>query len=216
MEEIKRIKKIIYFGAGIHFECVAHFPYVSEFVFVDTQPRSEHDIEIFNPIFYRDTFINNLLCNGIKHMILLTDIRELDTSYSHDENKLPFLNPTLFTFVNQMTDQIIRYYISTNIQYNYILELLADIKEADGLIVSGYFPDKVLYNYWDNHKLKHFIGYSRTCYHIPMDEMKDTIYCDLYTDKYFDHYYLVDYESGAITKYSNFKDFIAKEKGIAF
>jgi len=209
---MEEIKKIIYFGTGMHLECVSHFSHVPEIVLVDTQPRSEFDGEHFDPIFYNETFIENLLCIGTKHMLVLTDIRELDTPYSPNNHQLPYLNPTLLTFVSNSTNQIIRYYISTNIRYNLIPELLVDVKEADALIVSGYFPDKIVYDYFD--KRKQYIGYSQTCYRIPKEEMTDTIYCDLFSDKYFDSYYLVDYENGAITKYNNFKDFVTnKNKG---
>lgn len=209
---MEAIKKIIYIGTGCHLDVVAHFPNVSEFVFVDTQPRSEFDSMEPNLDFYRDQFVNTLLSAGVERNIELIDVRELDTLYIQDKDNLPFLNPTLLTFMNNRTDQIIRYYISTNIRYNALRELADEIKQVDGLIVSGYYPDIALYDLLDERRPIHFIGYSRTCYTINIDDMMDTIYCKLHEkNTYFKDYYHVDYECGKITKYDTFKNFVSKE-----
>jgi hypothetical protein len=198
------IKKILYIGSGCHLDIVSHFPNVSEFILIDTQPRSEHDSIEFNPDFYRHLFVNSLLSAGIKHNIILTNICELDDKYYHLEHKMPFLNPTLLTFTNTKTTQTIKYYISTNIRYNMNEILINDIQQSDALIVSGHYPDIILYDYLDKKKPIQFIGYSKTCFSLDIDEMKDTIYYKLHNNSYFDKYYLVDYDSGEITKYKTF------------
>lgn len=209
---MQEIKKIIYFGTGVHFKCVSHFPNAIEFIFVDTQPRSEFDNMLFDIDYYDNTFIENLLTDGNKYNITLLDSHEIESLYvANNDYKLPYLNPTLLTFTNIITKQIIKYYVSTNIKYNKIPELLKDIKDSDALIVSGYYPDKIIYDYFDRQTKKQFIGYSRTCYKMNMEEMNDTIYCELFENKYFDKYYLVDYENGIITEHSDFRDFIYKK-----
>lgn len=210
---MENIQSIIYIGTGCHFEIVSHFPRVSKFIFVDTQPRSEHDAQIFNPDFYRDTFVDAILAAAMKMDIILIDSHVIDSTYPSDEYTLPFMNPTLLTFVHTHTHQTVRYYISTNIRYNMNRWLIDDIKQSDALIVSGYFPDIVLYNYLGARPIQ-YIGYSKTCYTIALDEMKDTIYCGLYDNQYFDKYYSVDYESGRIIRYNTFMDFISKQNGV--
>lgn len=199
------INKILYIGSGCHLDIVSHFPNVSEFILIDTQPRSEHDSIEFNPDFYRHLFVNSLLSAGIEQDIVLTNIRELDNKYYLNcDHKLPFLNPTLLTFTNTKTKQIIKYYISTNIRYNMNEILINDIHQSEALIVSGHYPDIILYDYLDEKKPIQFIGYSKTCFSLDIDEMTDNIYCKLHNNNYFDKYYLVDYDSGEITKYNTF------------
>lgn len=208
------IKKILYIGSGCHLNIVSHFPNVPEFILIDTQPRSEHDSIEFNPDFYRHLFVNLLLSAGIEQDIVLTNICELDNKYYLNcEHKLPFLNPTLLTFTNTKTKQIIKYYISTNIRYNMNDILINDIHQSEALIVSGHYPDIILYDYLDEKKPIQFIGYSKTCFSLDIDEMTDNIYCKLHNNNYFDKYYLVDYDSGEITKYNTFMQ-LAKYKNI--
>ena len=59
-----------------------------------------------------------------------------------------YINPTLVIFKNN-TGQIVKYYISTNIEYNINKEIINDIKEEDVLIISGYHPNKLILNYFD-------------------------------------------------------------------
>lgn len=211
---MENIRSIIYIGTGCHFEIVSHFRNVSKFIFVDTQPRSEHDSQVFDPDFYRDTFADDILAAAKKMSIILIDSHTIDSSYyPSDEYKLPHMNPTLLTFVHMHTNQMIRYYISTNIRYNMNRWLIDDIKQSDALIVSGYYPDIILYNYLSDRPIQ-FIGYSKTCYTINANDMGDTIYCELYDNRYFDKYYLVDYESGRMIRYNTFMDFVAKRDGV--
>jgi hypothetical protein len=207
------MNKILYIGSGCHLDIVSHFPNVSEFILIDTQPRSEHDSPDFNPYFYRHLFVNTLLSRGVEQDIVLVNIRELNnTYYSLSEHKLSFLNPTLLTFTNTRTKQMIKYYISTNIRYNMNDELMDDIKQSNALIVSGHYPDIILYDYLDEKKPIHFIGYSQTCYTLDVEEMMDNIYCKLYDNNYFDHYYMVDYRNGKITKYNTFMELANRNK----
>ncbi|MEI6237225.1 MAG: hypothetical protein WCP03_01310, partial [Candidatus Saccharibacteria bacterium] len=50
-------------------------------------------------------------------------------------------------------------------------DLANDIKEADALIVSGYFPHKKILNYFDGPKK--FLGYSDTIYDLDDDKYLD-------------------------------------------
>ena len=53
--------KILYIGPWDHFEVTRHFDKIAEFVFIDTQPRSEFDREIFDPEMYRTRFYDYIM-----------------------------------------------------------------------------------------------------------------------------------------------------------
>jgi len=233
MENVNNIKKMLYIGAWNHIECVNHFPNTKEFIFIDTQPRSEFDSLSFHQPFYRKIFFQDLLMECRKKQFRLTNLTEIDKTYYKKilsvtqlmDYKLmdsyPFINPTLLSFVNNITEQTIHYYISTNIEYNMTPRLLQDIQSADALVVSGYFPKKILFDYLDKDMPKKFIGYSQTCYKTPIDEdpdEKDTIINflkkpeNIIKNDYFYSYYYVCYETGAYKKFASFKDFLENSK----
>jgi hypothetical protein len=233
MENVNNIKKILYIGTWNHIECVNHFPNTKEFIFIDTQPRSEFDSLSFYQPFYRKNFFQGLLTECRKKQFRLTNLIETDKTYYKKilsvsqlmDYKLmdscPFINPTLLSFANDITEQIIHYYISTNIEYNMTPRLLQDIQSADALIVSGYFPNKILLDYFDKDMPKKFIGYSQTCYKGTNDEYpdeKNTIINVLKQSKnvikndYFYSYYYVCSETGSYKKFATFKDFLENSK----
>ena len=118
---MQEINLIIYFGAGVHFECVTHYPHAYEFVFIDVHPNSESNNIFYEPDYYRHTFIENLLINGIKHNIVLKDSRDMKSYCLDNDSTLLYRMPTLLTFINNTINQIIKYYVSTNIK-SYIFE----------------------------------------------------------------------------------------------
>jgi hypothetical protein len=170
--------------------------YITEFIFVDTLPRSEYDdvSDHYSPIEYRYNFVPSLISkceaygytlNREKSYIFddeyvykvmkwkdkakaiftsavarFTSCRKTRSSnYSENDDKEetasllsnhtkgipPHSNPTLFYFVNTKTNQILKYYVSTNILYNLSTELFNDINKSDILIISNYFPNKRLF-----------------------------------------------------------------------
>jgi hypothetical protein len=206
------IKKILYIGPWHHIQPVRDFPHVKEFIFIDTQPRSEFDNNTFYNRFYKcdfyDDLIHKCICFGF----------ELKTEYVIDQNyyksiftirqRLYYslwdvipkhINPTLLTFYNETTKQTIKYYISTNIKYTMTPTLQRDIEESDALIVSGYHPNIKLLEYFTKPKI--FIGYSNTCYDLNKDKdnEEDSIISLLHqTDKteYFYNFLAVSYKKG--------------------
>ena len=143
-------KKILYIGTWDHFEVTEHFNETAEFIFIDTQPRSEFDREIFDPEMYRSRFYDHIVKKSKKVGFELMSTMTLDPTYSDKikaDPNIPFVCPTLFVFSKTSTSkQTIRYYISTNIMYNMCDMLEADIKTCDSLIISGYFPHKLVLN----------------------------------------------------------------------
>lgn len=190
--------KLLYFGPWDHIDPVIHFPLIKEFVFIDTQPRSEFDKKnIFETCFYRDKFYNNLVMKCNTYGFVLNNTYVLDPYYykkigadlSYDN-----INPTLLTFHNYKTNQTIKYYISTNILYNMCPMLENDILTSDGLILSGYHPHKILFSYISS-KLKTIYCYTATCYDYN-DYYKDNIISGLYNNNINVIYIIISNDTG--------------------
>jgi hypothetical protein len=176
--------KIMYLGAGLHLDPLDHFKTANEFVFVDTLPRSEFDRE---GIFYEDCFCHDFVNDLIKKcskkgFILLLD-EMLDEQYfikimswyqrwiflNKVKQTFPYICPTRLTFYNNETNQTLKYYVSTNIDFNSpINSLSTDLSTCDGLIVSGFHPPMCLL-YFIYTPLKLF-GYSGTVFKLSKEE----------------------------------------------
>lgn len=218
---IKHSNKILYIGAGCHIEPVSHLKEIPNFVFIDTQPRNEFDSYTyhFSQIGYRSKFIYKLIDKCSKYGFKLISCIEIDKNYYKKiinwKQYFNFLlrglpqhiNPTLLIFVSKDTGQTINYYISTNILFNMTQRLKEDIISCDGLIISGYHPDKHLIKFI-KHPIK-FFGYSNTCYDIDRDN--SIIYFMQTNPKqlnyYFKDFYMIDYITGTIFKCTDFNDF---------
>lgn len=224
----KHCNKILYVGAGCHIEPVKHFPLTKLFVFVDSQPRSECDSfhYKFNKNFYRQHFINDLISTCQYYGFLFDSYTILDKKYSKKIinkawyytswfYKIPNdINPTMLVFINNKTQQKLIYYISTNIKFNMNKYLLNDIGTCDGIIVSGYFPEKDILQYFI--KPKAFFGYTNTCYYIKNDDSNEKenniLYflhnCICNTQYYFTGFYMVSNDSGVIAHCQSFSHFL--------
>ncbi len=178
------MSKLLYIGSGLHLEPIKHFPETKEFVFVDTQPRSEFDVQnSFYDGFYRKNFYSGLMSTMDGLDFILEKTEELDSEYftnilslsqriswlGNVKQTFPYICPTLLVFFNYKSGQKLKYYISTNILYNMYFDLENDIKSSDGLIVSGYHPDKILLNYLTPQI--NLFCYDRTCYKIDPNEI---------------------------------------------
>ena len=203
-----KVNKLLYIGTGLHINPVKTFTYTNEFVFIDTLPRSEWDYkynetydETYNEKYYRKNFYSNLLIKMNNYGFELFLSYQIDNKYSKQFSSITYqyINPTLLIFKNNNTRQIIKYYISTNIEYNMNKQIKNDIKETDGLIICGYHPNKVILNYFD--KPKKFYGYFNTSYKIyeknMNEEEKNNIINFINTNtyekisKYFNKFFLV-------------------------
>jgi hypothetical protein len=196
MDKIK-MKKALYIGANTHIEFTTYLD-CKEYIFIDTQPRSEFDTELFfNKSFYRQQFIKKLFEKIQKYDFELINSIELDPTYYKkllNGVKLPYINPHLFIFFNAKTNSILKYYISTNILYNMNSRLKQDIYETDSLYVAGYYPHKCILQYLNPNK-KIFIKDNQTVY--CEDEEEDDIISGFIKKEinfldYFDKVYLVN------------------------
>lgn len=215
--------KVLYIGAKLKIDYIYDFPNASEFVFVDTLPRSSWDHKKFVTKLYDNIFINSLNANLRMHGFTLTSQTEIDPNYykkimtcnqrlfTRSQN-VKYINPCLLIYVNEKKNKTIRYYISTNIQYNMNKLLKFDIESADTLMISSYVPSNILMNYFDYPKK--LVGYSHTCFKPSVyPPMEPTIIDFLkqnsdIADKYFSEYFLICSETGEGTSYSHFDDFL--------
>lgn len=176
--------KLLYFGPNVYIEIVNDFKEVNEFIFVDSLPRNYEDNNKFNPEKFDRVFISKLLKKTKKMGFELVEKKTLE--YLFDEE---YANPTLMIFNNQT--QKIKYYVSTNITYNMNKYLQNDIEESDGLIVSGYFPHRILLDYFI--KPMNYYGYCGTNYDIKGNEDSILFMMNAVESTHFDKYYLIDH-----------------------
>lgn len=218
------MNRLLYFGAGIHFQPVLDFLTVKEFVFVDSQPYTEfyRPGYIYDKAFYRTNFINELSLKAKLYGFQLVEEKVLDNTFFwstlNPKQKACYIlfprlipkysNPTILKFTNPQTSQTIKYYVSNPFPYFKSIELIDDIKSSDGLIICGYHPDKSVLDYWSDRKIK-FIGYDSTWFGKEESEDIDSVNSNniiqyLHTikiedvDKFFSEYIFV---SDVIYKY---------------
>lgn len=222
------MNKLLYIGTGLHIHCTSHFTNIKEFVFIDTLPRSQHDGNIYNGKYFYEGFYNHkfvpdlidecnkygfeLVSNKIFNYDYYNKIKQIK-SFSSEQKKIynseeifnklfPKINSELIIFENKKTNQIIKYYISTNILTDMNSLLKLDIYESDGLIISGYHPDKKILNY-----LKFPIElycYSKTSYYLDnideIDNLNNVIYWLFnnlnMVNKYFNKIYACEFDTG--------------------
>jgi hypothetical protein len=205
------LKKVLYIGAGLHMTPLTQIDDVDEFVFVDTLPRSEFDrwSRGFRECYYRDSFVDDLIGKCRELGFHPVDGEELDRGYfkrimnwyqrwiwlNKVKQTFPFICPTLITFHNKETNQVLKYYVSTNMRTNMCARLNDDLQSCDGIIISGHHPDIKLLDHVSL-PLKTLYGYSSTVFICREEEDEKTII------EWFDknpnaiqEYYLCDYQN---------------------
>ena len=222
--------KILCVGFGENINIITHLPNTNEFIFMDTLPRGEkykHKKFIYSN--YKERFVNNLL-NQFSNCGFYLD-------YSSCTNKLYYknimswkqriyafikgipnnINPTLLVFSNDRTKQVIKYYISTNINHNITANLFRDINTCDGIVISDHDPDIKILNYLETPM--NFIGYTHIDYSNPKyKHSEDSILKYIHDHEpnihfIFDKYYLIDNKTGYIEYVGKkFVDFYDKVK----
>jgi len=121
---MEKVNKLLYIGAGLHLDPIKTFSSTKKFIFIDTQPRSEFDSRRYYTTYYNYNFLKELINNFKK----LNFLKKEEITFGSSNINLPYINSTLIIFYNQTLDQVVNYYVSTNILYNMNLQLLNDIK----------------------------------------------------------------------------------------
>lgn len=175
--------KCLYTGSGLHIECIhdlnSYFQNDNkfiEFVFIDSLPRNEYGFDYYyRPIYHKD-FVKNLIEKCKEYNFVLHDTIVFTEKYT--EINVPYLESTLFLFINETTGQKLKYYISTSIPYDFHNNdmLKRDISSCTHLIISGYFPIYDVLDYLP--KPVSVIGYSNTFFPKNVQEYKEHLYID--------------------------------------
>jgi len=167
---------MLYVGAGVDLRPIQNFPNTKNFVYVDTLPRSTCD-EInylgcgFRSDLYSENFMMNLFDECTRLNFELVSFQEINPEfykkiftpkqriyYSFHPKKMPSLiNPHVITFVHQKTQQILKYYLSTNIEKNMNVQLSKDIMSCDSIFISENIPSHKVLEYFQTPKI--YIGY---------------------------------------------------------
>ena len=201
----------LYIGAGIDTQPLLHFSLVKLFICIDSQPFSEYGRgSVFDAEMYRYHFIEQLI-NSYAQIGFAITSRKI----YNDTN----IKPELFIFWNKETNQHIKYYTSTDILYDLNPDLIADIQQTTALIVSRYFPHKVLFNYIQ--PLIDFYGYDTTVWdYITADnssgsELSSTMKMfenPHIANKYINKWFMVLEETGQIIEKASYMDFFQINK----
>jgi len=212
----ENINKILYFGASLNIQTVRDFPNVKKFIFIDNQPRSKSDRYYFSDRDYNNKFIDQLMIVTNDYGFYLSNIFILDETYHkkilnikkmvyYSFFQLPSnINPELYVFINDETKQEIKYYISTNVEYNMNYSLLCDIRDSDALILNEYIPNIKLFDYID--KMKILIGYFNTYF------SSDNNYIDILSNKFIKYYLINNYNDyNEIIECNDFMDIILQK-----
>lgn len=206
----------LYIGAGIDTQPLLHFPLAQVFICVDSQPFSEYGRgSVFDTEMYRYYFIEQLIGTYAQIGFVLLSRKIYNNNYQD-------IQPELFVFWNKETHQRIKYYTSTDILYDLNPKLIADIQQTTALIVSRYFPHKVLLDYIQ--PPIDFYGYDTTVWdYITADnssgsELSSTMKMfenPHIANKYIHKWFLVVEETGQIIEKTSYMDFFQKSRVIS-
>ena len=165
-----KISKILDVGARYDTAPIIDFANAKEFIYVEIMPRNaDRDSIPYNDL-YCKRFIDEITDKFKDLGFRLTETRILDDKY-HEKvlsywqiiRGVPkYFNPTVLVFENEEKTRKIKYYVSTNIEYNMCDELSEDIASSDSIAVIGYSPNTLIFDHFKNKKT--FIAYSGTRY----------------------------------------------------
>jgi len=229
------MNQMLYVGAGVDLRPIQNFPNTKNFVYVDTLPRSTCD-EInylgcgFRSDLYSENFMMNLFDECTRLNFELVSFQEINPEfykkiftpkqriyYSFHPKKIPSLiNPHVITFVHQKTQQILKYYLSTNIEKNMNVQLSKDIMACDSIFISENIPSHKVLEYFQTPKI--YIGYvngnigKKRNYDNDEDYEYNNIIVFLRNNpihivsKYFTSYYLVCEQANVLIRCRNIRN----------
>ena len=171
--------KILYFGAGTHLKPIKHLPETKEFVFGDSQPKTEFGcLNVYKREFYRKFFMFELE-DKIKEFGLSVRGRKILTN-KYPGIFIPELESECLNITNKpynlRSATNIKYYISTSLPYDLYdnVELQSDIETCDTLLISGHHPHIKIIDYIK--KPFNLIGYSGTWFPASLEKLIEEDY----------------------------------------
>jgi len=160
------MKKILYIGARTHFQPCRDFREVKTFVFFDSEPYADGTVRGDEPWWHCREFMISLMraaraygftceSSSIVDATFVQRTTGMDPSEISDE-----LHPTMHTFRNDATEQVVYYYTSFPVG---CIDLPDIVRGCDTLVVSGYNPKTYVLAGIPS-KTMRFVGYNRTWY----------------------------------------------------
>lgn len=177
------MSQLLYIGRSNNIQIISNFQFCDKFIFVDTQPRSLKDDNIYEAINFKRKFTNELISNFSELGYELIEKKTLEFLFEKEE----YANPTLLIFKNK--NKIVKYYISTSILYNMNPLLKKDIEESCGIIIKNFYPHQKILDYFI--KPIDYYGFEKK---IIYDDKLDNIQYFLNSTEstHFNRYFLVD------------------------
>jgi len=159
--------KALYIGAGTDILPVIVNPDIKNFIYIDSQPKSQYgDLGFGEKLFFCKNFLDNL-----NNIMRNNNFKLIENS----ENYLKYFNET--------TKQTINYYINTVISDKITKTLKNIIETCNILICIGHDPHKEILNYIKKPFI--FIGSVHTCYKIEqnnIDKQENSTFIELYNN----------------------------------
>jgi hypothetical protein len=137
-----------YIGAGLDINPILLMPEVREFIYVDSQPKTEYgSMRPHGNRFYRQSFLPRL-----EKQLQTNNF----TPIHRTKNYLEYANPS---------NKILKYYINTAFPSDFNQEIAQQISKSQHLIICGYDPDKSILTLMPN--LKYIWMNEHTVYDTP-------------------------------------------------
>ena len=204
------INQILYINPNLDIKPVLDFPDTKHFLFIDTLPRN-NNMKKFSSILYKKTFYKDLVKIYKSHGFKLMEIIDINNKFYKKILTfkqsiyyfifgLPqFINPTLLCFFNLETNQVVKYYISTDVIHNINSDIIHEINNCEAMIITEYlFPYKI-FDYFTEPKI--CISYMQIDYKINdniINKFNKFIYIDsnnmndFLIEQFFDFTYNID------------------------
>lgn len=194
------MNKALYIGAGLDILPVLLFPFLKEFIFIDSQPFSDHGTHAY--YVEDEKYISSYVLKKDRFENLFsrpTFLPSLEKVMNQNNFKPVQLTLDYILYQNNLTNQTIKYYYSCSFPEYLDNNIIDEIKSCNTIIVCGHHPDKVVLEYLQSPT--YLIGDSRTVYKIDSDDdnfEKSLIKSILDTPSLISHYFLMkhleDYE----------------------
>ena len=164
------MNKAIYIGAGTDILPALLFPSLKEFIFIDSQPFSEHGthayhIEGENHISTLDVLKKDRFENLFSRPSFMQSLEKVMNQNNFKSLKS---TPDYILYQNQITNQTIKYYYSCSFPEYLDESILDDIKSCNTIIVCGHHPNKVVLEYIQSPT--YLIGNNHTHYDYDLDD----------------------------------------------
>jgi len=149
-----------YIGAGVDLIPVIIYQNIKEFIYIDSQPFSEHGTASYNEITNEYISYNKKEDRHENALSRPTFMSRLFMIMSQIHFKLIESNDNFWLFKNN--DRTVKYYYSCSFPEYIDDNIINDIKKCNTIILCGYDPNKIVFDYLQ--KPTYLIGNNHTVY----------------------------------------------------